>query len=184
MARVPYLDREHLPEDYRHLFDKNMSADGRVSNLFRALAHSPRLMHQFMRLGHDLRKRTRLDATLRELVILTVCRVTGNTFEFFLHLNGAREAGLSDRQLIGLSLPECYPGFTDEQRAVMRYAEEVTRNIRVSDATFDAVRAFLSDEEIVELTLLTGYYNLVARFLEPLQVRLDEAQVRQQLPGD
>src|SRR5439155_24293920 len=98
MTRLPYLNREDLPENYRHLFDKNLNADGSVSNLFRMLAHSPRLMHQFMRLGHDLRKRTRLDPKLRELVILTVCRVTGDTFEFFLHLNGAREAGLSDRQ--------------------------------------------------------------------------------------
>jgi 4-carboxymuconolactone decarboxylase len=65
MARVPYREREELPEEYRYLYDNLARGSGRVGNLFRALAHSPRLLLQFMRLGNDLRTRTRLDPRLR-----------------------------------------------------------------------------------------------------------------------
>jgi alkylhydroperoxidase family enzyme len=43
----------------------------------------------------------------------------------------------------------------------------------VSDATFDALRKFFDAEQIVELTLNTGFYNMVVRFLLPMQVDLE-----------
>jgi len=43
----------------------------------------------------------------------------------------------------------------------------------VSDDTFNALRDFLDDEQIVELTLNTGFYNMVVRFLLPMQVDLE-----------
>ena len=56
---------------------------------------------------------------------------------------------------------------------MIEYAEEATRDIRVSDKTFDALRSFLDDERIVELVLEVAFYNMVVRFLEPLGVELE-----------
>jgi alkylhydroperoxidase family enzyme len=173
MARLPYRDREDLPEQYRYLFD-NLSRDGgRVGNLFRVLGHSPRLLHQFMRLGNDLRNHTRLEPRLRELAILTVGRATAAPYEYVHHIAIGRRAGITDEQIAGLPVWERHPAFSDQDRAVMRYAEEVTRNVRVSDEVFGAVRAFLDEEQMVELTLNVAFYNLVVRFLEPMQVELE-----------
>jgi alkylhydroperoxidase family enzyme len=55
----------------------------------------------------------------------------------------------------------------------MQYAEEITLFVRVEDETVAAVQALLDDEQLVELTLTIAYYNLVVRFLEPLQVELE-----------
>jgi alkylhydroperoxidase family enzyme len=68
---------------------------------------------------------------------------------------------------------ETDPAFNDQERAVIRYATEVTQQVRVSDATFQALGDFLDDEQIVELTLNTGFYNMVVRFLLPMQVDLE-----------
>jgi alkylhydroperoxidase family enzyme len=62
---------------------------------------------------------------------------------------------------------------SSQERAVIRYATEVTQNVRVADATFDALRKFLDPERIVELTLNVGFYNMVVRFLLPMQVDLE-----------
>ncbi len=56
---------------------------------------------------------------------------------------------------------------------MIQYATEVTQNVKVSDGTFDALRKFLDNEQIVELTLNTGFYNMVVRFLVPMQVDLE-----------
>ena len=175
MARLSYIDREDLPEDKRYLFD-NLSRDGgRVGNLFRVLGHSPQLLHQFMRLGSDLRSRTKLDPRLCELAILTVGRLAQAPYEYVHHIVIARRVGVTDAQIEGLPVWERHPAFSEQERAVIRYAETVTREIRVSDEVFDAVHAFLDDEQMVELTLNVAFYNLVVRFLEPMQVELEEA---------
>ena len=173
MARLPYLDRDDLPEQYRYLFDNLSREGGRVGNLFRVLGHSPRLLHQFMRLGNDLRHKTRIDPRLRELAILTVGRLTDAPYEYVHHIALARRAGVTEDQIDGLPVWERHPAFSEEERAVIRYAETVTREVRVPDDVFNALRTFFDNEQIVELTMNIAYYNLVVRFLEPMQVELE-----------
>jgi AhpD family alkylhydroperoxidase len=173
MARVPYRERDELPEEYRYLYDNLARGSGRVGNLFRAMAHSPRLLLQFMRLGNDLRTRTRLDPKLRELAILTVGRITEATYEYEHHLALARRAGVAEEQIAALPVWRRHPAFSDAERAVIQYAEEVTLFVRVEDETVAAVQELLDTEQLVELTLTIAYYNLVVRFLEPMQVELE-----------
>lgn len=174
MPRLPYVEREDLPEEKRYLFD-NLSRDsGRVGNLFRVMAHSPQLLHQFMRLGSDLRSRTKLNPRLRELAILTVGRLADAPYEYVHHIAIARRAGVTEDQIDGLPVWRRHPAFDERERAVICYAEAVTRDIRVTDDCYGAVRAFLDDEQMVELTLNIAFYNLVVRFLEPMQVELEE----------
>ena len=52
----------------------------------------------------------------------------------------------------------------------MAYCDEMTREIRVGDATFAAVRSAFDGREIVEITATVGAYNMVSRFLEAIQV--------------
>jgi alkylhydroperoxidase family enzyme len=56
------------------------------------------------------------------------------------------------------------PLFSDRERAALDYVDEATRNKRVSDTTFDALRRHFDDREIVEITWLNAlenYYNLL-----------------------
>jgi hypothetical protein len=56
---------------------------------------------------------------------------------------------------------------------VLRYTDEMTRNIAVSEGTFRNLKLYFSDKEIVELTLTIGgrgVYNCVSRFLMALDV--------------
>jgi alkylhydroperoxidase family enzyme len=176
MARLPYRDREDLPESYRYLFDNLSRESGGTGNIFRLMAHSPRLLHQFMRLGNDLRYHTRLDPHLRELAILAVGHATGTAYEYVHHLRFAARAGVSAAQLAALPVWERSPHFSDQERAVLRYAEMVTHDVRVPDGAFNAVHEFLDDEQIVELTMNIAFYNLVVRFLEPLLVDLEHEE--------
>ncbi|MGH2584257.1 MAG: carboxymuconolactone decarboxylase family protein [Dehalococcoidia bacterium] len=174
MPRLPYVDRDTLPEEKRYLFDNLSRESGRVGNIFRTMGHSPQLLHQFMRLGSDLRSKTKLDPRLRELAILTVGRLARAPYEYVHHIAIARRAGVTQEQIEGLPVWERHPAFSEEERSVIRYAEAVTRDVRVSDEVFGAVRALLDDERMVELTMAIAFYNMVVRFLEPMQVGLEE----------
>lgn len=63
--------------------------------------------------------------------------------------------------------------FSDRERAALRYVEEATRQKRVSDSTFAALRKQFSEGEIVEITWLNAvhnYYNLINL---PLEIESD-----------
>ncbi|MBI3796523.1 MAG: carboxymuconolactone decarboxylase family protein [Deltaproteobacteria bacterium] len=100
--------------------------------------------------------------------VLTDCE-----YEYVHHQAFAKRIGVRPEQVERLAAWETDPAFNEPERAVIRYATEVTQHVRVSDATFDALRKFLDQEQIVELTLNTGFYNMVVRFLLPMQVELE-----------
>jgi alkylhydroperoxidase family enzyme len=55
----------------------------------------------------------------------------------------------------------------------MRFAAETTREVKVSDATFEAVRSFLDNRRVMELVMNVAFYNAVVRILVPYKVELE-----------
>lgn len=65
--------------------------------------------------------------------------------------------------------------FDEKLRAVLAYADAMTRDIKVPDDVFDAIWPHFDERQIVELTANIGFYNLVSRFLEALKIDPEEA---------
>ena len=61
-------------------------------------------------------------------------------------------------------------------KAVLRFTDDVVRNVKASDRNLKAVQAFLTPGALVELTLTIGYYMMVCRFLESMGVDGEEGQ--------
>jgi alkylhydroperoxidase family enzyme len=171
MARVRLNQTEDLPEDYRWIFER-MDKDNSNLNIFRALSHSPEAMRRFMKFGRYLLGEGKVDPKLRELAILKAGYICRSPYEFSQHIAFARRTGLSDSQIRGVANPTTGL-FSPHELAVIAYAAELTSDARASDATFAAIAAFLNEEEIVELTLTIGYYNMVSRTLNALDVDID-----------
>lgn len=176
MARVRLNETADLPEDKRWLFER-MEARGSLLNIFRALSHSPEAMRRFMKFGSYFLEEGKLDPKLRELAILRAGFLCRSPYEFSQHIAFGRRAGLSDAQIRGVAAPNSAL-FAPREMAVLAYAGELTADARVAGATFDAVRAFLNEEEMVELTMVTSFYNLVSRVLNALEVDVDAAAVK------
>jgi len=174
-ARLPYLSREELPEQDRELFDRISRERGGapVGNIFRTLANAPNLFRRFNALGGELRNGTQLDPKLRELALMTVGRLTEAEYEFVHHWNISLQVGVRREQLEHLADFESLSLFNEQERAVMRYAAEATREVKVSDATFEALRTFLHNRRIIELVMNVAFYNAVVRILVPCKVELE-----------
>lgn len=178
MARVPLLSKEQAPPEARDVFERVEARGARVMNVYRALANSRAAILPFMRLGNTLLERCHLDHRLRELAILRVARLTGSQYEWAQHVALAREAGITPEQMESIREWRSSTAFDARDRAVLAYTDEVTQNIRVPEDVFGEMAAHLDQESIVELTLSIGYWGMVARLLEALQVDVDT-----ELPG-
>jgi len=53
---------------------------------------------------------------------------------------------------------------------VIRYAVQMTLDVKVSDDLFEELRRHFDPTQIVELTSAIATYNMVARFLVALQI--------------
>jgi len=141
------------------------------------LANSEAGLKGFIRMGNALLYRCELDAGLRELAILRVGRLSRAAYEVFQHERIAREVGVADDKIAALRDATIEaPAFTDHEKAVLRYTDDVVRNVRASDKTLKAVQAILTPGALVELTLTIGYYMMVCRFLESMGVDGEDGQ--------
>jgi len=87
---------------------------------------------------------------------------------------GGRDAGISDAQLEDLAGFEASANFDSREKAVLRYAEGMSRTpADVSDAVFEEIRASFSTEQIVELTAAIALENFRARFNCALKIESD-----------
>ena len=174
MARVPYLNREDLSEADREIFDNLVAERGQpVGNIFRTLAHTPGLLRRFLALSGELRNQTAIDPKLRELALLTVGRITNAEYEFVHHWNLARRVGVTREKLEALADWEGSAVYSDQERAVIRYAAEATTDVQIKDATWNALKSFMDTRTIMELVQNVAFYNMVVRVLVPLRVELE-----------
>ena len=174
MARVSFLAKEQAAPEIREMFQKMEDNGFRVLNLFKVMAHSPKVGRNFLRLGNAILFKGAVPPNLREMAILRVGHINQANYEWTQHVPIALRAGVRQEQIEALPIWENSGKFNEQERAILRYTDEVAKNIRVKDDTFAGVRSFLSEEGIVELTTTIGYYGMVCRILEALQVELEK----------
>src|ERR1700676_4128554 len=162
MPRIPYYDVDQATGRHAECLAKL----GTGMNINRMLATSENGIKGFARMGNALLNRCELDPGLRELAILRVGRLSRAAYEVFQHERIAREAGVTDDKIAALRDATIEaPAFSDNEKAVLRFTDDVVRNIRASDKTLKVVEAFLTPGALVELTLPIGSYMIVCRFL-------------------
>jgi alkylhydroperoxidase family enzyme len=62
----------------------------------------------------------------------------------------------------------------DREKAAVLWAEHVTKNTgRSRDDIFEHVRSIFNEQEVVELTMITGLFNFRNRFMDSLQIPLE-----------
>jgi AhpD family alkylhydroperoxidase len=174
MARVELLELKEMQPDLQETFRKLEANGYEILNINRAMAHAPEVCRDFIRLGSKLLFKSKLDPKLRELAILRVARLTKCRYEREQHEIIARRLAMPDLQIDAVKKWQGSKHFDKREQAVLQYTDEVTQEVRAKNSTYKKLQAFLSEREIVELTVVIGYYNLVARFLEALEVDLDE----------
>jgi alkylhydroperoxidase family enzyme len=133
------------------------------------------LLRGFVQLGNHLLFKSRLSPVLREIAILRVGALSGARYEVHHHERISRDLGMSDALIAAVRGGPDDPAFDELQRLVMRYTDDVVRNVRAADATFEPLRARLSLQELQELTVTIGYYMTVSRFLENFGVDIEAA---------
>jgi alkylhydroperoxidase family enzyme len=142
-------------------------------NVFALMANAPTAFRPWLRWGGALLTDLQLDPVLRELAILRVAALSpGAGYEWDQHEAIARAVGVSDAQIEAVRTLEHGP-LDGDPLLVVRFTDEVVRDVAPSDATYEALAARLSPREILELLQVIGQYMMLARIMATAQIDPD-----------
>jgi 4-carboxymuconolactone decarboxylase len=171
MARLPYADPLTMSPDVREALDTLPAL-----NIFAMLAHADTAFIPYLTLGGVLLTRLELDPKLRELAILLVAAHTGAEYEWIQHVGISRTIGIDDEQIAAVqrgALEACC--LSPEARVLLRFTNEVLQRPRADEDAFTALSERFPPRQIVELLLVIGNYQMLARIMTTLDVDLDPA---------
>jgi len=141
---------------------------------FDIMLRSPDMANGMVELFEYYRFRTRLPARLKEFAILILAREWSAQFEWFAHRPAAEKAGLAAATIEALRLGKRPDAMPSDEAAVYDLAVSLIRDHEASDAVFDAARALLGEEQLVDLISMIGEYMKVALLLNAGRVGAPE----------
>ena len=156
--------------------------NGTLINLDKALLWSEPLARAWNVYLGAVRTGLPTSRKLRELGICSVALLTGASYEYKHHAPDFLTAGGTQAELDALNIlvkadarvSAAHPALGEVEQLVIQYAAQMTLDVKVSDAVFDALRQHFDTTELVELTSAIATYNMVARFLVALGVSPEE----------
>ena len=146
--------------------------DARQLNIFRTLAHSRELYKGFLALGGHLLGGDALPAREREIVILRAGFRSGSEYEFGQHTRIGRSVGLDDDEIARLAGAGAGT-WSDDDAALVDMVDELCADDVVSEHTWQRLASRWSEQQLLELLVLAGYYRLVSGLLNSVGVALE-----------
>lgn len=172
MARIPLIEQKaQLPPEHHAAFDEIAQSRGRIVGPFGVLLHSPEVAKRAARLGAYIRFESALSGAERELVILATARAMDCRFEWAAHAPLAKQAGVRAEAIAAIRERRAPAGLTAGEAEIVQYVTSLLLAHRVDDARFEAMRARLGTQGVVELTATAGYYSFIACTLNAFDVR-------------
>jgi AhpD family alkylhydroperoxidase len=135
-----------------------------------ALKVAPGAYRAMSALEGYVRKSSRLELPLLELVRLRASQINGCAFCIDMHTKDARAAGETEQRLYCLSVWRETPFYSDRERAALAWTEAITliSEDHAPDDVYNEVIKRFSEEELVNLTLaivaINGWNRLAIGF--------------------
>ena len=168
-ARIAPAQPPFVPEVQAWL-DRTMPAGQPPLVLFTTLARDPRLFVKFFSAG--LLDRGHLTLRQREVVIHRTAALCGSEYEWGVHAaRFAQHVKLTPEQLQatvhGDADAACW---SDEDRLLIRLCDALHSRCTLDDALWAALRARFSEEAMLELLMLAGFYRTVSYLTNALRL--------------
>jgi alkylhydroperoxidase family enzyme len=172
MPRIPYPDPASLPAA-----DREFLASLPQLNISRLLAGCPSMFRPLTRLFSAYLNDGLLSPTVREIAILRVGHLCRSDYEVVNHERVARLIGMSAERIAALAEGGNLAVFSDEERAVIAFVDDVARKGGASAGTFSRLAAQLSRAQLIELSVIIGTYTMVSQICATFGIEPEEVPI-------
>ena len=181
MARVRDIEIDEVSPDLQPVYRRYAESYGPFLNQVKIFAHRAPALRHVMGMLLELADEAVLPKRYLEIALVTVSRANECAYCVAHHAPRLVEQGLDPASVAAILEPEV-PGFDKVDTLVRDYAAAVTEDARrLPAAMVEQLKAHLSEEQIVELTLratLCGFFN---RFNEALGIEIEDGVIEDML---
>lgn len=176
---MPRLDsitkKAELAPEHAHVADAVMKVFGHIRGPFSMLLHSPTLAERMLPLVSFVREDTIVNPpNLRFAAILTAARERESAYVWAAQVEQARKNGVG-KELIDVIRAKGDPASLPvAEREIVNYMQQLMRNNRADQATFDALKAKYSAQWLVELTAVANFFSFVSGIANAFEVQPPE----------
>jgi 4-carboxymuconolactone decarboxylase len=144
-------------------------------NIARMAANAPASLKGFLEFAQSILFYSAFDPRKREIAVLRVAQVTNAIYEWTHHVTLAKNFNVSDREIEIIRTEDPVTSLDDEGNLLCRVADEISRNVRLSDDALSQILERYGTQGATELVLCVSYFNFVSRFLESTRVELEHS---------
>jgi 4-carboxymuconolactone decarboxylase len=151
------------------------SGDIETLKLFRTLAVHDGLFSRMRPLGAGLLGHPRLDPRDREIVILRTCARADAEYEWGVHAVAfARQLGLTDAQVTASAAGNADdPVWSAQDAELIAAADSLYDSCGIPDELWASLADRLSQDQLIELVVLAGWYRLLSGVINAAQIDLE-----------
>lgn len=169
MATVAPVTEQQANARLKPIYDALKQKLGKVPNFFAILAHKPEILETFLPFYQAVTGPGALEQRYKELAYLKTSMTNGCEYCSRAHSASAKKVGIKPEEIQALTFYQRSNLFDEKDRAVIQYADQVTRGASsVSDSERRELRRFFNDEQIVELTAVVAIANFTNRINDSL----------------
>ena len=180
MALLPYVQDDTDSRTAQILFEHCRSLLGRVSNAIRVAAHTPRVAQPlvgFMVSALRTEISAILDVRIKALVILKTSTLNGCAYCIGHNTALGRSLGFEEGEIDEISndyVSSDY--FSAAEKAAIRWAECLTeKTYKKHPEAMANLKLHFSDAQIVEITMVSGFFNFWNRFTDALEIDIESS---------
>jgi len=172
VSRLPPLPQP-LDPIMQAMFDKRRAQGGAIINLQLVTGHAPKFSQAASIMAFTIRFDAKTPRKLLELVIMRTAQIVGSQYEINQHIPLIKMCGYNDAQIATLPNWKTSTLFSEEDRAVLGYVEEMANGGDVDDPTFAALEKNFMPQEIVEITYTVGSYYANGLLTKALRIEVE-----------
>ena len=165
-----------LPPEPRHPVPNPKERDPSAPkglNLLGTFAHHPTLIRAYHSFNGHVLFGTTLSVRQRELIVLRLAAVRDATYEWLQHVVVAREAGISDDEIVRIVHGADTPGWSRLEAAMLRAVDELVADAAISAETWAVLAGELDEQQLLDLIFTVGAYDLLAMVMRSCAIQLD-----------
>ncbi len=181
MALIPVVTDDEANPQQAVLFEHCAKMLGRVANAVRVAAHAPKIAQALIgfmipTLREEITGALSID--IKVLAILKTSMLNGCDYCVGHNTALGRAVGYSDEQIAAIEGDyQASELFNPAQKAAIAWAECLTlRTYHQKPEVMRDLKQHFSQEQIVEITMVSGFFNFWNRFTDGLQVDIEASE--------
>src|SRR5689334_12607568 len=166
MERLPLPSLDAMSATQRAAADELIAGPRKgIKGPFIPLLRSPELMSRLQKVGEYLRFHSAVPARIAEFATLCVARSWTQQFEWVMHVPLALKAGTSRETVDAIREGYRPSSMSPAEAVVYDFINELANTKGVAQATYDSALRELSEQGLIDLLGIVGYFTSMCMVL-------------------